>query len=351
VESVTWCRKQGIRVVMITGDHPQTAFAIAQKAGIAERSEQVMNGTELEALTDEELTGRLDGITVFSRIAPTHKLRIINAFRARGFLTAMTGDGVNDAPALHRADIGISMGKGGTDVAREASHLVLMDDNFATIVDAVQEGRATVSSLRRVISYLFSCGVAQSLLITLSVLLRLPLPLFPGQIIWINLVTATFLDVSLGMEPRHGTGGEHGGKLIDRRSLLRMLYMGGVMGLLGFTAYVLTLHRPQAEATTATLTAMAVFQWFNAWNARSETRSLFKLSPFANRYLLAATAIVAGLQLLAVYAPFMHKVLHTAPIPPGEWGIIFLVALGVTAADEVWKHLQRRRPRHAAMAA
>ncbi len=351
IESIAWCRAQGIRVVMITGDHPQTAFSIAQAAGIAESSEQVLNGTELEALSDDALAARLDDITVFSRIAPTHKLRIVEAYRAKGLVTAMTGDGVNDAPALHRADIGVAMGKGGTDVAREAAHLVLLDDDFSTIVEAIKEGRATVSSLRRVISYLFSCGLAEALVITLSVLLKLPLPLFPGQIIWINLITDTFLDVSLGMEPRHGDGGRDHGRLIDRRSALRMLYMGGVMGLLSFLVYLANIGRDAATLTTVTLTALAVFQWFNAWSSRSEHRSIFQLKPFGNRALIAATLTVAGLHLLAVYAPFMHPILHTTPLPASAWEQIAAIGVLVIVADEIWKQVQRRRLRHSAMAA
>lgn len=351
IESIAWCASQNIRVVMITGDHPETAFSIAQAAGIATQVHQVLTGSELEMLTDTELAGRLSSITVFARIIPTHKLRIIEAYRAAGFVTAMTGDGVNDAPALHRADIGIAMGKSGTDVAREAAHLVLMDDNFATIVDAIKEGRATISNLRRVISYLFSCAIAEALVITCSIFLKLPLPLFPGQIIWINLITDTFLDVALGMEPRHGASHQHAGRLFDTPSITRSIYIGVFMGMLAFIVYLTNVEQSTAVLTTITLTTLAVFQWFNAWNSRSEHLSLFQMKPFGNPALIAATLTVMGLHMIAVYAPFMHTILHTTPLSMNTWITIVSLACLVILADELWKFFQRRRLRHAAISA
>jgi Ca2+-transporting ATPase len=344
VESVAWCREQGIRVVMITGDHPETAFAIAKNAGISAQYSEVLTGAEMEALDDKALAASLDTVRVFARIIPAHKLRIINAYRAKGLVTAMTGDGVNDAPALHRADIGISMGKAGTDVAREASHLVLMDDNFATIVDAIKEGRATIANVRRVIMYLFSTSVAEAGIITAALIAGLPLPLLPGQIIWINLVTDSFLDVSLAMEPRHGsTGQRSGGALIDRRSAIRMLLLGGTMAVGTFVVYLRALDMPTTYFQTITLTTLAAFQWLNAWSARSETRSLAKLLPIVNQPLIAATGIVVTLQLLAVYAPWMHALLGTTYLTLSDWGIVLGTASTVILVDEIWKKMSRSR--------
>lgn len=341
-ESIEWCHEQGIRVVMITGDHPETALAIAREAGIADLESEILNGPELEALSDQELADRINSIRVFSRIAPTHKLRIINAYRQKGLLTAMTGDGVNDAPALHRADVGIAMGKAGTDVAREAAHLVLLDDNFSTIVTAIQEGRAIVSNVRRVITYLFSTNLAEAGMITATLLLNLPLPLLPAQIIWINLITDSFLDVSLGLEPRHGSAHASGGALVDKKSISRVLLLGSTMGIGAFVVYSVVLDREAAYYQTMALTALAAFQWFNAWNARSETRSLFQLSPFSNPYLIGATAMVVGLQIFAIYSPAMQKILGTTPLAFGDWGLIISFSLTILLVDEIWKKATQR---------
>jgi magnesium-transporting ATPase (P-type) len=340
VESVTWCRDQGIRVVMITGDHPSTAFAIAKKAGIATNDTEVLNGPELEAMDDAAFSNVIDRIRVFSRIAPTHKLRIINAFRAHGYLTAMTGDGVNDAPALHQADIGIAMGKSGTDVAREAAHLVLLDDNFATIIAAIQEGRVTVSNVRRVIMYLFSTSAAEAGVITLALILNMPLPLLPGQIIWINLVTDSFLDISLAMEPQHGSRHATNGALIDRRSIIRMSLLAATMTAGTFILYLHNLDVPSvAYRYTITLTTLAAFQWLNAWNARSETRSLMQLSPISNPYLIAATATVIGLHLLAMHTQPLQGLLGLTPLSGSDWAIIIAIVSTVILVDELWKKI------------
>lgn len=343
VESVAWCREQHIRVVMVTGDHPDTALAIARAAGIAERAEHVVNGPDLEAMDDTALQTALDTVRVFSRITPEHKVRIVEAYRKKGLLTAMTGDGVNDAPALHQADIGIAMGKGGTDVAREAAHLVLLDDNFATIVDAIKEGRATLANVRRVLMYLFSTNVAEAAVISVTLLAGFPLPLLPGQIIWINLVTDSFLDISLGLEPPHGTEAHRARQtaLVDRHAVIRMLLLGGTMGVGTFMVYAHVLGESPGYVQTMTLTTLAAFQWLNAWNARSETKSISALPPFSNRPLVAATGVVIGLHLLAVYAPPFQALLGTVPLALSDWGIAFGIASSVIAVDEVWKKAGR----------
>lgn len=336
-ESIAWCHEQNIRVVMLTGDHPDTALAIARDVGIAQQEDEVMNGPDLERMSDAKFAQALDRIRVFSRISPSHKLFIIDGYRAQGLLTAMTGDGVNDAPALNRADIGVAMGKGGTDVAREAAHLVLLDDNFATIINAIQEGRAIVNNVRRVIMYLFSTSLAEAALISSTLLFGLPLPLLPAQIIWINLVTDSFLDISLGLEPRHGATSSKSGALIDRRSLIRSAILSATMAVGTFAIFAHSLDREVAYYQTMTLTALAAYQWLNAWNARSETRSLARLSLFSNKYLIYATLTVVALQLIAIYSPPMQKLLGTTALELSDWGIILGMAAAIILVDEIWK--------------
>lgn len=342
VKSIAWCREQGIRVVMVTGDHPDTALAIARKAGIATDPREVLNGDAFEKISDEALSARLDEIRVFSRISPQHKIRIVMAYRAKGLLTAMTGDGVNDAPALQAADIGVAMGKGGTEVAREAADLVLLDDNFATIVTAVQEGRAVIGNVRKVVTYLFSTSIAEAVVLTVTLLGNLPLPLLPVQIIWLNLVTDGFLDVSLAMEPTHHGRRLTSGAIVDRASVSRMLLLGSVMAGGTLLVYATSLDRTEPELRTLTLLTLAVFQWFNAWSARSESTSIFRLSPFSNPYLVSATFAVFLLQFGALYGPYA-SLLRTVPLPASDWLLAAGVSTAVIAADEVWK----RRTRHA----
>jgi P-type Ca2+ transporter type 2C len=341
VESIAWCKDEDIRVVMITGDHPETALAIAKRAGIAQTAEEVLNGTEMLQLTDEQLNLRLEQVRVFSRISPDHKLRIVEAYQRQGLITAMTGDGVNDAPALHRADIGVSMGKSGTDVAREASDLILLDDNFATIVAAIQEGRAIIGNVRKVITYLFSTSVAEAIVLAFTLLANLPLPLLPAQILWLNLVTDGFLDVSLAMEPTHRTRHVRQASILDRKAGTRILLLGVTMSIGTLLVYTFSAHRPISEIRSLTLLTLAMFQWMNAWSARSETRSLLSLPPFGNAYLIGATLIVVILQLLAFYTPFLQVLLKTAPLSIGDWGIAASVSLSVLLVDELWKRLRR----------
>ncbi len=339
--SVAWCHQNGIRVVMVTGDHPETALAIAKDVGLAATSDNLLRGDELDAMDDAALTARLTNITVFARITPAHKLRIVNAYRANELITAMTGDGVNDAPALRAADIGIAMGKHGTDVAREACDLVLLDDRFATIVAAIQEGRSISGNVRKVISYLFSTNIAEAIVLAVTLLSGAPILLLPVQILWLNLITDGFLDISLAMEPPHKRGKPRAGGFLDTTSLFRIFLLGGVMAGGTLFVYFLFIDRPAAQLQTLTLLVLAVFQWFNAWSARSESTSLTRLSLLSNPYLIIATCIIFVLQLAALYSP-LSSWLHTAPLPMLDWILAALISLTVVLADEWWKHRFRR---------
>ena len=339
----------GIRVVMITGDHRVTAQAIAHEAGIYRPGTTVLTGEEMDELSDRQLSERIKEVSVFARMTPEHKLRIVKAYRNAGEVVAMTGDGVNDAPSLVAADLGVSMGGVGTEVAKEASDIILLDDNFGSIISAIEEGRSIYKTIKKVILYLFSTNLGEVFVIVGALFLTLPLPLLPSQIIWLNFVTDGFLTVALAMEPKEkgllrGTF-EHPKKyLIDALMVRRMPLMALTMAV--GTLYLFNLFADDiGKALTISLTALAVFQWFNAWNCRSETESIFRTNPFSNWYLVGAALIVVALQVLAVYNPLMQTVLHTAPLSLAEWGLILIVASSVFAVEELRKFSSRHRLR------
>lgn len=346
-EAMRRAREAGIRVVMITGDHKIAAQAIAREAGIFLPGSAVLTGDEMDTLSDVQLAEVLGAVTVFARMTPEHKLRVVKAYRARGEIIAMTGDGVNDAPSLVAADLGVAMGKIGTEVAKEASDIVLLDDNFGSIVSAVEEGRGIYRTIKKVFLYLFSTNIGEMLTITGALALLLPLPLMPAQIIWLNFVTDGFLTGALAMEPKEKgllTGGfERPRKyLIDAAVSRRILLMASTMavGTLGLFAWYLS-YEPH-KALTVSLTTLAVFQWFRAWGCRSESQSVFTMNPFSNLFLVGATGIIICLQLTAVYAPFLQSFLYTTSLALSDWLLITLIGSSILLVDEVRKFFVRR---------
>jgi len=341
-------REAGIRVVMITGDHKLTARAIAREAGIYREGSEIFTGEDIDRMTDAELSARLGAVSVFARVTPEHKLRIIGAYRARGEIVAMTGDGVNDAPSLVAADLGVAMGKIGTEVAKEAADIILLDDNFGSIVSAVEEGRSIYKTIKKVILYLFSTGLGEVLVIVGALLIGFPLPLLAAQIIWLNFVTDGFLDVALAMEPKEegllsGRFERPKKYLVDRLMAGRMIVMALPMmlgTLLLFSQYV---EGDMTKAWTISLTTLAVFQWFNAWNCRSDRESVFRTNPLSNLYLVGATGIVITLQLFAVYHPLLQGILNTTPLSLNEWLVIVPIASSVLLVEEIRKFFHRRR--------
>ena len=333
---------------MITGDHAVTAAAIGARLGIGAPGRAAVTGSALEAMDDAELERRLVDTDVFARVSPEHKLRIARLLVARGEIVAMTGDGVNDAPALKAAHIGIAMGRAGTDVAREAASMVLTDDNFASIFAAVEEGRTVFENIRKVALYLLAGGLGLLLTIVATVLLGLPLPFTPTMILWVNFVTSGIQDMALAFEP-----GERG--LLERppRSpregfmtglMWRRMAVAGVViaaGTLFAFRSALDAGAGLDEARTVALTTLVFFQLFQLVNARSLTRSAFAVAPFSNPFLLASMGAALLLQLAVLYVPALEWVLGTVPLGPAALGRAALTATVVFAAVEIDKHFSR----------
>jgi len=352
--AIAAARRAGIRVIMITGDAAITAQAVAAQVGLP--VDTVMTGRDLEALDDTALSDVLAGDVLFARTTPEHKLRIVHLLQARGEVVGMTGDGVNDAPALKRADIGIAMGVRGTDVARGASDMVLMDDNFASIIGAVEEGRRQYANIRNFVRYLLSSNSGEVLAIFVALLIGGPLILLPVQLLWINLVTDGLSAVALGLEPSHAGTMDRPPRrkdeaILSGAGLAHVLALGTWIGAV--TLLLFRLHfdagDPASLATAQTMafTAIVVAEKINVFNFRSLSAPLTSIGLFTNPWLLAAVLLSLALQALAVYAPFMQRALHTVPLAPLDWVWMVLAAAPIFLVPEAVKLLRARRVRTA----
>ncbi len=346
-EAIKQTQEAGMRIIMITGDHKITAQTLAKEAGIFKDGDEILTGKDLEEISDEELILKLPRVSVFARVTPEHKLKIIEVFRKRKEIIAMTGDGVNDAPSLVAADLGVAMGKIGTEVAKEAADIILLDDNFESITAAIEEGRSIYKTIKKVILYLFSTSLGEVLTIGIALFSGYPLPLLAGQIIWLNFVTDGFLDVALAMEPKEkgllqAKFKRLGRYLVDSLMVQRMLVMALPMALGGFFVFQKYLDFDLTKATTICLTTLAIFQWFNAFNCRSENKSIFRMNFFSNKWLIAAIFVVISLQLLAVYHPVMQKILHTTALGFSDWLIAIGIAFSIIIIEEIRKIVYRK---------
>ncbi|HSH14284.1 MAG TPA: HAD-IC family P-type ATPase, partial [Desulfurivibrionaceae bacterium] len=350
IEAISDCKRAGIRVVMITGDHAVTAQAIGRELGIIDRSGGSLTGRELEALDDDQLFAKVRLISVYARVAPEHKLRITRQLIRHGEIVAMTGDGVNDAPALKAAHIGIAMGITGTDVAKEASDMVLTDDNFASIFSAVREGRIVFDNLRKVTFFLIPTGVASIISIVATMLLGLPIPYIPAQLLWINLVTNGLQDVALAFEPgekgiinrppRDPAEGIMSRLLVERTLLVGLVIAAGVVW--NYTA-ALRDGGSQENARTVAVTTMVFFQFFQAWNSRSEYQSIFRMNPLGNPFLFYSMIAAFIAQLAFIYTPPLQWIFRTVPLTAMEWLRILIASSLVVLVVEVDKWLRRKR--------
>ena len=344
------CQGAGIRTVMVTGDHKGTGLAIARELGIA--GDLAVDGRELAAMSDADLIAAIDRVAVFARVQPEQKLRIVQAMQRRGHVVAMTGDGVNDAPALAAADVGVAMGITGTEVAKQAADVVITDDDFATITAAVEEGRVVRANLRKVILLLLSTAAAEVIVLLAAVALGYPLPFAAVQILWNNVVTEGTVTVNLVLDPREGDEMTRppvppGEPIITAPMARRMVLMSLVIAGATFGYFVLrtSLGMPVAEARTATFTLLAVCEWFNVLNCRSETHSAFRRDLLSNRWLLGGLVASNLLQIAVVYLPAMNDLFHTVPLPFHEVLLIGAVASLVLWIEELRKLLARRRLR------
>ncbi|QSB16055.1 HAD-IC family P-type ATPase [Natronosporangium hydrolyticum] len=349
-ESIATCRGAGIRVVMITGDHAATAAAIAARLGLIDPAAPaaVLTGEELARLDDDQLRARVPEVTVYARVAPEDKLRVVAALQARGEVVAVTGDGVNDAPALKAAAIGVAMGRTGTDVAREASDMVLTDDNFVSIAAAVEEGRTTFDNIRKASFFLVSTGAATIIAILVGLWLGWPLLMLPAQLLWLNLVTNGLQDKALAFEPGEQGLLERPPRPVDEGVIPKPLWgrialVGVVMaaGTLAMFNWELTRSGSLTSAQTVALTTMVVFMACHVGNARVAHHSAFRVSPLANPFLLVATVAALGVHIAALYAPPTQFLLRVEPIDLAAWLRIVPVALTVVVAVELDKLVRR----------
>ncbi|MEG7334191.1 calcium-translocating P-type ATPase, SERCA-type [Bacillus sp. 0102A] len=328
-QAIKECREAGIKTVMITGDHLETAKAIAKDLRLLPKSGKIMDGKMLNELSQEELSGVVEDVYVFARVSPEHKLKIVKAYQENGHIVAMTGDGVNDAPAIKQADIGVAMGITGTDVAKEASSLVLADDNFATIKSAIKEGRNIYENIRKFIRYLLASNVGEILVMLFAMLLALPLPLVPIQILWVNLVTDGLPAMALGMDqpegdvmkrkPRHPKEG-----VFARKLGWKVVSRGFLIGAATILAFIIVYHRnPEnlAYAQTIAFATLVLAQLIHVFDCRSET-SVFSRNPFENLYLIGAVLSSMLLMLVVIYYPPLQPIFHTVAITPGDWMLV-----------------------------
>lgn len=347
-QAVQRCKNAGIRVIMATGDHQITARAIAKDIGILAEGERVITGPEIDGMGDGEFEEAIKNTSVFARVSPDNKHRLVNVLQGQGEVVAMTGDGVNDAPALQAAEIGIAMGITGTDVTKETAEMVLTDDNFASIVNAVEEGRVVFKNVQKVVKFLLATNVGEDITLLASLILFAAkgLIISPVQILWVNLVTDGILDITLAMEPKEEDVMDEGprkrsARIINKDIMLNILIVAIVMATGTLLMYNSVKGSETAYSQTIVFTTLAMFQVFNALNCRSRSRSLFQMGFFKNPYLLIAIVASILLQIGAIYAPFMQNALGTAPLALRDWGMIFLVSSSILVVDEIRKFVQR----------
>ena len=348
-DAVIKCKIAGIKPVMITGDHKNTAYAIGKDLDICKSPEEVITGDELDKLNDKELEKNIDNYKIFARVSPKHKLRIVKAFKHKNHIVAMTGDGVNDAPAIKEADIGIAMGISGTDVTKEAASMILLDDNFATIVAAVEEGRVIYNNIRKFIRYLLSCNLGEVLTMFLASLFYLENPLLPIQILFVNLVTDGLPAIALGVDPAdpdimfekpRGKNESVFSRGLTEKILIRGCLIGicTILSFIGGKYYGMSIE----ACRTLALGTLVLSQLIHVFECRSEKHSLFEINPFTNLYLIGAVGISVAMLICIVYIPFLQNVFHTIPLGLGQWLIILFFSGIISFINSLYLYLMHK---------
>ncbi len=343
-EAIKICKRAGIKPVMITGDHKITGVAIARELGILEHEDEAITGVELDRIPDDEFKERVKNYSVYARVSPEHKVKIVKALQSWGEIVAMTGDGVNDAPALKRADIGAAMGNVGTDVAKEASDMVLTDDNFATVVAAVEEGRIIYSNILKAIQFLLSCNIGEILVLFIATILNWNQPLLPIHILWVNLVTDSLPALALGVEPAEldimdRKPRDPQAKIFGKGMIARIVYQGSMIGLLTLVAYLIGMRDGYEVGQTMAFCVLALSQLVHVFNVRSNKFSIFKLGFISNRYVLGAVAISALLQISVIGIPFLANIFKVVSLGAKNWGWVLLLTLTPIVVVEIVKAL------------
>lgn len=345
-EAIKLCKHAGIIPVMITGDYKETAFAIGQQLGMVEDISQAMMGTELEQYNAEQMREIVKDKRVYARVSPEHKVKIVTALKENGNIVAMTGDGVNDALAIKKADIGIAMGITGTDVAKNTAEVILTDDNFASIVDAVQEGRIIYSNIKKFVSFLLSCNIGEILIVLVSILMKLPVPLLPIQLLWLNLVTDSFPALALGVEkgdedimnqpPRDPQE-----PILDKKTSIRITVQSIAITIATIGAYQYGLHHFTEHslegARTIAFVTLILAELLRSYSARSESHTVMSIGMFSNRALTLGTVFSLFMTLIVIYIPFMRTLFHTVFLGAEEWSRIIPFALIPFVVGEVYK--------------
>ncbi|MBC8586730.1 calcium-translocating P-type ATPase, SERCA-type [Paratissierella segnis] len=351
-DAIKECKEAGINTIMITGDYKETAFAIAKALGMAETEDQAMMGEELDNVSDEDLKEIVKKVKVFARVSPEHKVRIVSALRANGNIAAMTGDGVNDAMALKKADIGVSMGITGTDVAKNTADLILTDDNFASIVSAVEEGRIIYDNIKKFVFFLLSCNIGEILLVFVSILLNLPVPLLPIQLLWLNLVTDSFPALALGVEkgdpdimsqnPRNPNE-----PILDKHMVIGIVFQSIAIAIAALSAYWWGIYRYGLdnilEARTIAFTTLITAELLRAYSTRSTHYTMFEIGVFSNKTLVYGTTFSFILMLVVIYIPFLNPIFHTFPLGFTDWEIILAFAFLPLLIGEIVKLIVHKK--------
>ncbi len=358
-DSIREAKNAGIKAVMITGDHKNTAFAIAKELGIAETIDQSVTGSEIDDMSDEDFTKRIEHLRVFARVSPEHKVKIVKAFKAGGNIVSMTGDGVNDAPSLKNADIGVAMGITGTDVSKGASDMILTDDNFTTIVHAIEEGRNIYANIKKAVIFLLSCNLGEVIAIFLSVLFFWPVPLLPTQILWINLITDTLPAIALGMDPGDKDVMKRKPRdpkesFFARGAGFRAILGGTLIGALTLAAFYYGLYEhgyqmnsaniseeAMTYARTMAFVVLAASQLFYSLTMRNSNKSILQVGLFSNKMLIGAIVIGLILQLGVISIPFLAAAFKVHMLSVQDWGLVFVFALIPVLVNEFIKLISR----------